>query len=72
MINILQPITITRRDNLVAWLGFAAVLVVILGIVPDALAHGVTEGDKNGCKTQPSQLKIPLVKNHDNLSTAQE
>ena len=61
MIKLLQSVTFIRRDNLVAWLGLAAVLVVVLGVAPDALAHGVTEGDKGYIQESTGALPISFI-----------
>lgn len=51
----------TGRGGLFAFLGLAAVLFAFFGIVPDALAHGVTEGDKGYIQESIGVLPMPFI-----------
>jgi hypothetical protein len=44
-----------------ALMSLAMVLVAILGIIPDAIAHGVTSGDKGYIKESVGVLPIPFI-----------
>lgn len=51
----------TGRGGLFAFFALAAVLFAFFGIVPDALAHGVTEGDKGYIQESIGVLPMPFI-----------
>jgi len=51
----------TGRGGWFAFLGLAIVLAAFLGIAPEALAHGVTEGDKGYIQESIGVLPMPFI-----------
>lgn len=51
----------TGRGGLFAFLGLAAVLCALFGVAPEALAHGVTEGDKGYIQESIGVLPMPFI-----------
>ena len=50
-----------RRSILFLCLGLCAVLAAFFGVIPDAIAHGVTEGDKGYIQESTGVLPIPFI-----------
>ncbi|CAE6507350.1 conserved membrane hypothetical protein [Nitrosomonas nitrosa] len=50
-----------NRKSLFLFLGLLAALVAFFGIMPDAIAHGVTEGDKGYIQESTGVLPIPFI-----------
>ncbi len=59
MIQFLQPFA--DREHWFAVMSLVMVLAVIFGIIPDALAHGVTEGDKGYIQESSGVMPIPFI-----------
>tara|TARA_R110000868_G_scaffold49101_3_gene158527 strand:- start:116 stop:841 length:726 start_codon:yes stop_codon:yes gene_type:complete len=59
MFQFLQPYT--TKDRLYALIGLALMLVGMFGIMPDALAHGVTMGDKGYIQETTGINFIPFL-----------
>lgn len=51
----------TAKERLFAFMGFAIVLASIFGIIPEALAHSVTEGDKGYIQETTGIHPIPFL-----------
>lgn len=51
----------TGRGGLFAFLGLAIVLAAFLGVIPEAFAHGVTEGDKGYIQESTGVLPMPFI-----------
>ncbi|MAH06438.1 MAG: hypothetical protein CBB87_12370 [Micavibrio sp. TMED27] len=51
----------TAQDRLFACIGVALMLVGLFGIIPDALAHGVTVGDKGYIQETTGVHPIPFI-----------
>lgn len=51
----------TGRGCLFAFLGLAIVLAAFLGVIPEAFAHGVTEGDKGYIQESTGVLPMPFI-----------
>lgn len=49
------------RNRLFLFLGLFAVFAAFFGIIPDALAHGVTAGDKGYIQESTGVLTIPFI-----------
>jgi hypothetical protein len=49
------------KKHFLALIGFTIVLAIIFGIVPDAIAHGVTSGDKGYIQESTGVLPIPFI-----------
>lgn len=52
---------LTGRECIFAFISLAMVLAAIFGIIPDALAHGVTEGDKGYILESVGVLPLPFI-----------
>lgn len=50
-----------QRNALFLCLGLFAAFAVIFGVIPDAFAHGVTEGDKGYIQESTGVLPIPFL-----------
>ncbi len=48
-------------NRLTVWFGLFACLVVVLGVTPEALAHGVTAGDKGYIQESSGTMPIPFA-----------
>ncbi|MBX3630627.1 MAG: HupE/UreJ family protein [Nitrosomonas sp.] len=60
MTNFLLSFTVSER--VLACMGLAVILLAaIFGIIPDAVAHGVTEGDKGYIQESTGILPIPFI-----------
>ena len=59
MIKFIQ--TLKRKERYLAIVGVVTVLIAILGIIPDAIAHGVTSGDKGYIQESVGVLPIPFI-----------
>jgi hypothetical protein len=59
MIKFIQPLNDKKR--FLALMGISMVLAAILGITPDAFAHGVTSGDKGYIQESFGVLPIPFI-----------
>ncbi len=59
MMNYFQ--SMTGRDRLFAFMGLAMMLVALFGMIPDALAHGVTQGDKGYIQETVGVHPIPFI-----------
>ena len=59
MIKFIQPLK--NKGLFLALIGITIVLATILGITPDAIAHGVTSGDKGYIKESTGVLPIPFI-----------
>ena len=51
----------TDREYMFVFMSLAIVLTAISGIIPEALAHGVTEGDKGYIRESTGVLPIPFI-----------
>lgn len=51
----------TDRECMFVFVSLAIVLTAIFGIIPEALAHGVTEGDKGYIRESTGVLPIPFI-----------
>lgn len=52
----------TGREFVFSFMGLAVILLAaIFGIIPDAVAHGVTEGDKGYIRESTGILPIPFI-----------
>ena len=51
----------TAQDRLNACLGVTLMLVALLGVIPDAFAHGVTVGDKGYIQETTGVHPIPFI-----------
>ena len=59
MLKFLQ--TLKDKGHFFALMGIAIVLSTTFGITPDAIAHGVTSGDKGYIKESTGVLPIPFI-----------
>lgn len=59
MMNYFQ--SMTGKERLFAFAGLAMMLVALFGIVPDAWAHGVTQGDKGYIQETVGIHLIPFI-----------
>lgn len=59
MIKFIQ--SLREKERFLTLMSLAMVLVAILGIIPDAIAHGVTSGDKGYIKESVGILPIPFI-----------
>ena len=59
MIKSIQPLK--NKGLFLALMGIAIVLSTTFGITPDAIAHGVTSGDKGYIKESTGVLPIPFI-----------
>jgi HupE / UreJ protein len=59
MIKFIQ--SFREKERFLALVGLAMMLVTILGISPDAIAHGVTSGDKGYIQESTGVLPIPFI-----------
>jgi hypothetical protein len=59
MINYFQ--SMTGKDRLFAFMGLGMMLVALFGIIPDAWAHGVTQGDKGYIQETVGVNPIPFI-----------
>jgi len=50
-----------NRNCLFLFLGLLAALAAFFGVIPDAIAHGVTEGDKGYIQESTGVLPIPFI-----------
>jgi hypothetical protein len=50
-----------NRNYLFLFLGLLAALAAFFGVIPDAIAHGVTEGDKGYIQESTGVLPIPFI-----------
>ncbi len=53
--------SMTGRERIFAFTGLAMMLTALFGIVPDALAHGVTQGDKGYIQETTGVHVIPFI-----------
>lgn len=51
----------TDRECMFVFMSLAIVLTAIFGIIPEAVAHGVTEGDKGYIRESTGVLPIPFI-----------
>jgi len=51
----------TGKDRLFAFMGLGMMLVALFGIIPDAWAHGVTQGDKGYIQETVGVNPIPFI-----------
>jgi hypothetical protein len=59
MIQFIQPLN--DKGRFLALIGIVVVLATIFGIAPDAIAHGVTAGDKGYIQESTGVLPIPFI-----------
>lgn len=59
MINYFQ--SMTGKDRLLALMGLGMMLVALFSIIPDAWAHGVTQGDKGYIQETVGVNPIPFI-----------
>ena len=50
-----------QKKYFLALMGLAMILATILGISPEAIAHGVTSGDKGYIQESTGVLPIPFI-----------
>ena len=53
--------SMTGKDRLFAFMGLAMMMVALFGIIPDAWAHGVTQGDKGYIQETVGVHPIPFI-----------
>ena len=53
--------SMTGKERLLAFMGLAMTLVALFGIIPDAWAHGVTQGDKGYIQETVGIHPIPFI-----------
>jgi hypothetical protein len=59
MIQLIKPFR--RKAYLLALMGVAIIAAIAFGIAPDAIAHGVTSGDKGYIQESTGVLPIPFI-----------
>jgi hypothetical protein len=59
MVKLIQPLG--GKKLFLALMGVAMILAAIFGYIPDAIAHGVTSGDKGYIQESTGVLPIPFI-----------